>query len=157
MLLLLNERGISQQDPVPGKWGEVPTIFAMPEENLTVPFDIFSAVFFLLSRYEEYCSYTPDKHGRYPAEESILYKQGWLRRPLADEWVSALGKLLRDKGFETKRPAFFFQPSYDIDIAYSYLHKGRRRSLGAFLRDLLKGNARQLGDRISVGRLINRS
>jgi hypothetical protein len=149
---LLGDTGISQHNIGLGEWQEIPTLYAVNDETYTLPFDLFSATFFLLTRYEEYYQYTPDKHGRYPATESILQKNGWLKRPLLDEWVAALGKILRDNGIKTNRPTFYFQPSYDIDIAYSYLHKGRTRSIGAFLRDLLKVNTTGVKERISVGR-----
>ncbi|HYD21026.1 MAG TPA: polysaccharide deacetylase family protein [Flavipsychrobacter sp.] len=149
---LLNDTGISQHKADTGEWQGIPTLYAVNDETYAIPFDLFSAAFFLLSRYEEYYSFNPDKHQRYPATESILYRNGWLKRPVLDEWVTALGKILRDKGLKTNRPAFFFQPSYDIDIAYSYLHKGRTRSIGAFIRDLLKVNTSEITERISVNR-----
>ena len=77
-----------------GEWGGVPLLFYKADTGCTLPFDIFSAIFYLLSRYEEYLPYTPDKHNRYPPEESILYKKGWLQRPLIDEWVAAFRLLM---------------------------------------------------------------
>ena len=37
-------------------------------------FDLFAAVFYLVSRYEEYQGFIPDAHKRFPPEASILYK-----------------------------------------------------------------------------------
>src|SRR5687767_2361657 len=44
-------------------------------------FDIFSAVFYMLSRYEEYLPFAPDKYGRYSSSDSIAYKNGFLEKP----------------------------------------------------------------------------
>ncbi len=45
---------------------------------------------------------------------------------------------------------FKFIPSYDIDIAYSYKHKGLKRNLGGFCRSLVKGEWAYLLDRWDV-------
>ena len=43
-----------------------------------LPFDIFAASFFLVSRYEEYLEYQPDEYGRYQASSSLAFKNGFL-------------------------------------------------------------------------------
>jgi len=147
---LLRQRGINDQDINIGSWNDIPTIYANNAQGYSLPFDLFSAIFFLLSRYEEYYSYRPDKHGRYPAKESILYKNGWLQRPIVDEWVLALKQLLQQKATAIKNTDFEYQPTYDIDIAYSYLNKGKKRIQGAQLRDLLKGKISSVIERKQV-------
>ena len=105
----------------------------------------------MLSRYEEYYHYIPDKHDRYPASKSILHKKGWLQRPLVDEWVAAFGKQLQAaSGMQIEATPFLFQPTYDIDMAYSHLHKGVGRIVGAYMRALLKGDVKQISERTQV-------
>ena len=41
-------------------------------------FDIFSAIFFMISRYEEYLSFTPDRYGRFTGTESLAYQNDFL-------------------------------------------------------------------------------
>lgn len=137
--------------PATGHWQQLPVLFYDGSGDSSLPFDIFSAIFFLLSRYEEYLPYTPDRHGRYPATESILYKQGWLHRPIADEWVHNL-KLLLEKEWHVsmKVAAFTIIPSYDIDMAYSHAYKGIKRIVGAYIRALLKGDVEQINQRTQV-------
>lgn len=133
-----------------GMWQQLPTIFAATDHE--IPFDIFSAIFFLISRYEEYLPYTPDQHGRYPATESILYKEELLSRPIVDEWVATFHKILSEQ-FTTLRfseKAFTFQPTYDIDIAWSYLYKGFVRTTGAYAKDVLKGRFGAVSERLRV-------
>ena len=43
------------------------------------PFDIFAAIFYLLSRYEEYLPHEKDMYGRFAHENSIAFKEGFLR------------------------------------------------------------------------------
>jgi hypothetical protein len=148
---LLWQQGVTKQDIVFGEWNNIPTLFSAKDNDCSLPFDLFSAIFFLLSRYEEYYPYTPDKHGRYPATQSVLYQQGWLQRPLVDEWLHALRLLLVNHfGIPITEPSFSFQSTYDIDIAYSYLHKGWKRNAGGLLKDVLTGKLSQVAERLSV-------
>ena len=48
------------------------------------------------------------------------------------------------------RPIFRYIPTYDIDIAYSYLHKGFTRNAGGFLSQILKGKWSLVIERIQV-------
>lgn len=146
---LLSSKGIREQDISFGAWQDIPTLFHS-DNTAGIPFDLFSAVFFLLSRYEEYYPYTPDKHGRYPAEQSILFQKGWLRRPLADEWLYAFARILISKGITISLTPLTYQATYDIDIAWSYRHKDWKRGAGAFLKDILKGNRIAVRERLNV-------
>ncbi len=148
---ILWRRGADQLEPKTGTWKDIPTLFAVPGNEYTIPFDLLSALFFLLSRYEEYYSYNPDKHGRYPAVNSILYKKGWLTRPLADEWVSAFRKQVQAaSGIHIGATPFVFLPTYDIDMAYSHIYKGVGRIVGAYVRALVKGDVKQISERTQV-------
>lgn len=146
---LLWEKGIYQRKPEQGIWQDLPTFFPA-DGAYTVSFDLFSAIFYLLTRYEEYEAKTTDKHGRYPAHESILCECGLLRRPIVDEWIAALTTLLQKLGVDVLLTDFRATVSYDIDIAFSYRHKGFVRSLGAAAKDVLKGNYVALHKRMNV-------
>ncbi len=148
---LLWKKGTHKVEPHTGAWKDIPTLFAAEDKDYTIPFDLFSAIFFLLSRYEEYYHYVGDKHGRYPVTHSILYKKGWLMRPIVDEWVAAFRKQLQiASGMLIEPTPFLFRPTYDIDMAYSHLHKGVGRIVGAYLRALLKGDVKQINERTKV-------
>ncbi len=100
------------------------------------PFDIFAASFYLLSRYEEYLPHQKDIYGRYGHENSLAFKQGFLHLPLINIWVKHFAAALQIKFpmLAVTWPAFKFIPTYDIDIAYSYKHKGFVRNLGGFIK-----------------------
>lgn len=121
------------------------------------PFDIFAAVFYLLSRYEEYLPGTPDEYGRFDHTRSLAWREGFLDIPLVNIWLQEFKKALAKKypGLPFRHPSFKFIPTYDIDVAYSYLHKGWKRNLGGLLRSLSKGEWGKFTQRISVlqGRL----
>ncbi|UEG50997.1 polysaccharide deacetylase family protein [Ferruginibacter lapsinanis] len=99
-------------------------------------FDIFAAAFYLLSRYEEYLPHSKDEYGRYGHKNSIAFKEDFLHLPLINIWVKDFADAIQKKYpiFNIQYSTFKFVPTYDIDIAYSYKHKGFSRNIGGFLR-----------------------
>jgi len=107
------------------------------------PFDIFAASFYLLSRYEEYLPHEKDMYGRYAHENALAFKEAFLNLPVINIWAQFLTERLKEKfstfNFQLSTPAlpagrFNFFPTYDIDIAYSYKHKGFLRNAGGFIK-----------------------
>lgn len=149
---LLWENGIDIHDYQENNWNHLYTLYYNEASRNQIPFDIFSGIFFLLSRYEEYLPFTPDKHSRYPHTASILSKDNVLERPALDEWVKWFGRLLTDQwpSLKPKTSTFHFQPSYDIDIAWSYKNKGFVRWAGAASRELAAGKFNALANRCKV-------
>ncbi|HZG25611.1 MAG TPA: polysaccharide deacetylase family protein, partial [Chitinophagaceae bacterium] len=103
------------------------------------PFDIFAASFYLLARYEEYLPYEKDKYGRYAHVNSLAFKQSFLHLPLVNTWLAEFKASLERKfpRLPFKSSPFVLLPTYDIDMAYSYLSKGFLRNAGGFLKSLL--------------------
>jgi peptidoglycan/xylan/chitin deacetylase (PgdA/CDA1 family) len=56
--------------------------------------DIFSSSFFMLTRWEEYVNTVRDSHNRFPAEESLAFKCGFLDRAIVNDYIDLLKKLL---------------------------------------------------------------
>jgi hypothetical protein len=100
------------------------------------PFDIFAAAFYLISRYEEYLPHQKDSYGRYAHTNSLAFQEGFLHLPLVEIWALDLKAALQQRypalDFGGRR--FRFLPTYDIDMAWSYRHKGFWRNLGGALR-----------------------
>jgi hypothetical protein len=145
---LLWEQEINKHEIATGEWKGMPTLYA---KQGTLPFDLFSAIFFLLSRYEEYYKFEADKHNRYPATESVLHKLNCLQRPILDEWVEAFRVMLnKEYGITVFPRDFSYQPTYDIDIAWSYQHKGFVRNAGGFIKSILSGNTADIATRRAV-------
>ena len=113
--------------------------------NGDFPFDIFAASFYLLSRYEEYLPHQKDMYERYAYENSLAYKAGFLNKPLVNIWLQEFKALLQAQfpALSTRSSTFNFLPTYDIDEAYSYRHKDWKRSAGAAIKDLLRGDWRR--------------
>lgn len=139
---LLFERDIKPQE-IDFVNDELPFFFATDGDHA---FDLLAASFYLLSRYEEYLPHPKDVYGRFDHKASLAFKQHFLHRPLVNEWFSALRARLK---VTCNRP-FTFLPTYDIDIAWSYRHKGFKRNAGGLIRDLLKGQAGRIRERLAV-------
>jgi len=104
-------------------------------------FDMFSASFFMLTRWEEYVNKNRDSHNRFPATESLAYKEGFLDRPIVNESLEALKRKLLDldKNLIFKKRKFEFIITHDVDMSQIIKvspYKIIKKSLG----DLLKRN-----------------
>lgn len=132
--VLLFETGIKEHDiTVVGK-GEKCTVFVTSPN--AQDFDIFAAVFYLVSRYEEYLPHTKDMYGRYAHENSLAYNSGFLNLPLVNIWIERFKEKLKEHFSDIvfKPTSFSFLPTYDIDIAWSYKEKGLLRNVGGFIK-----------------------
>ncbi|HMH34840.1 MAG TPA: hypothetical protein VK543_17510, partial [Puia sp.] len=125
---------------------------AFYQTNGDFPFDIFAASFYLLSRYEEYLPHEKDQYGRYAYSNSLAFRENFLQLPLINIWLNDFKRALLDKfpDLTFHRSYFKFIPTYDIDIAYSYLNKGWKRNAGGLLRSIAKGQWSMVNDRLKV-------
>nr|WP_320022364.1 polysaccharide deacetylase family protein [uncultured Draconibacterium sp.] len=148
---LLSETGIKKQEIRVTLWNRS-SIFFQNNKTSEIPFDLFAAGFYLLTRYEEYLPFTPDKHGRFPAEESFAYKNNFLDQPIIDQWAFQLLNILKKHypNFTTADRKFNYIPTIDIDVAYAYKHKGFIRTAGALTKALLTTNFNDIKQRIKV-------
>jgi hypothetical protein len=148
---LLNETGIIEQKITMSQWNGLPVFFqvAAPSEW---PFDPFAMAFYLVTRYEEYLPFEPDEHGRFRPELSLAYKEKFLDIPVINVIFNELKKLLRSKYPDTEilGQPFRFIPTFDIDIAFAHLGKGRTRAIAAWLKLFLKLDFWQIKERIMV-------
>jgi len=136
---ILFETGLKDIQPPVGKWDELPVLF--PNQSVRIPFDIFSAIFFMVTRYEEYIPHKTDKYGRFIAEESIAFKNNFLRLPIVELWCRKLASVLKiEKQCRNLSSANFrFRLTIDIDNPWTYKNKGIYTA-GTLLKSLLKFN-----------------
>jgi hypothetical protein len=121
-------------------------------ESAELPFDLFSAAFYLIARYEEWLPYLPDQYGRYAHTNSLAYKNNFLHLPLVQLWLIEFEKILQayHPNYTLPKRNFSFVPTYDVDIAYSYLHQPFFKNLFGFYRDLLTANFQEFVERGNV-------
>ena len=148
---LLFQQGINQFDIRVEQWDGIPCFFsAGPRSN--VPFDIFAASFYMLSRYEEYLPYVKDTHGRFPPLESLAYKNEFLHLPVVDLWVTRLYELLKERFPNlVSRPAKYrFRPVIDVTTSHCFAHRGVLRSIAGLLLDIGTLRFNRVFSRIAV-------
>ena len=149
--LLLFETGLSDLDFNVQKWDDTKGFFITGERS-DLPFDIFAASFYLLSRYEEYMPHVKDSYGRFMAKESLAYTNGFLNQPVVDIWAYKLKAVLKQRfpDFVFPTRAYKIKPVIDVPTAFYFKQKGLLRTVGGTLNDLVRFRLRQLYQRYSV-------
>jgi hypothetical protein len=132
-------------------FGGQQTPFAV--KNSALPFDIFSASFYFISRYEEYLPFEGDNHLRYPAKLSLQYQLNLLKQPIVDEWALILKNLLKSKlqNFQCGSRAFQFIPTIDVDRAYHFKSSGLLKNAARFVLAAVKRDKEKLKNIINTG------
>lgn len=145
---LLFEQGIDDIEIQVGKWDDVPCFFSTSLKS-SIPFDIFAASFYLLSRYEEYLPQMRDDLGRYVASESIAYKNGFLDTPVVDIWAEKFIEIFKARFPELQltKPKTKVEVNISVDHTYKFLKKGVIRTVGGLFRDLFKFRFSEVVDR----------
>lgn len=138
---LLFEKNINKQKIFVSQWDNL-KIFFQTDDDTSIPFDIFAASFYLLSRYEEHLPFSTDEHGRFEARQSLAYQSNFLQEPIIDQWTYNLAQVIKTHfpGFSYTPRSFQYISTIDIDNAYAFLFKGISRTLGATLRSLFNLN-----------------
>ena len=147
---LLFETGISAKEITINEWKGLPVFFQTSSDS-DLPFDIFAASFFIVSRYEEYLQFQPDEYGRFKASSSLAFKNGFLGIPIVDLWAKEMAKAFLKK-FQTltfKHNDYKALLTIDTDQPFAYLGKSLLRSIGGFFRDI-KSNTGNAGDRYRI-------
>lgn len=136
---LLSEKGINSHQLSFIDFDGSRAFFPVYSKVSPVPFDLFAASFYMVSRYEEYLPYMRDEHGRFSAKSGIAMQQGFLEVPVVNKWVMHLGKLLKQQfpALTMQQGNYSFVPTIDIDAAWAYRNKGLIRTLGGYLKDLV--------------------
>ncbi|MBC3847617.1 polysaccharide deacetylase family protein [Winogradskyella echinorum] len=148
---LLFEVGLSDIDISVQQWDNTKGFFATGERS-DLPFDIFAASFYLLSRYEEYLPHVNDDFGRFMAAESLAYNHRFLNQPVIDIWAYKLKDVLQKRfpDFTFNERQYKIQPVIDVPMAYYFRQKGLLRTIGGALNDVRRFKLRQLYQRFSV-------
>ncbi|MDR9456386.1 MAG: polysaccharide deacetylase family protein [Salegentibacter sp.] len=148
---LLMEQGLSEVEIKVQPWGDSFCFFPATEKS-DLPFDIFAASFYLLSRYEEYLPHVKDEYGRFPASESLAEQEGFLQKPVVDVWAYKFREVLQQRypDLNEKKRSYSVQSIIAVEHAFSYRNKGFVRSFVGMLVDLVKLQFGKVLDRIQV-------
>ncbi|HDK17128.1 MAG TPA: MarR family transcriptional regulator [Nitrospirae bacterium] len=109
----------------------VPVIFGdgkieVNSERIRLGIDIFGAAFFMLSRYEEAVKDSRDQFDRFPAAASLSYQEGFLDRPVVNEYLEIFWAAMKQlwPGLKRKKREPRTLVSCDVDVPYAWGTKG---------------------------------
>ena len=148
---ILFEQGLSDIEINVQDWENTKCFFYIGDKS-SMPFDIFAATFYLLSRYEEYLPHVNDEFGRYSAHESIAYKYGFLHQPVVDIWAYKFKEKLQKQypDFNFPKRNYSIKPIIDVPAAYNFRLRGILRTIGGIVRDLSKFKLKRIYYRFMV-------
>lgn len=148
---ILFEQGLSDIEIKVQQWDNTKAFFSAGERS-DLPYDIFAASFYLLSRYEEYLPHVKDEYGRFMANESLAYKNRFLNQPVVDIWAYKLKSKLKERFPDYQFPdrVYKLKPVIDVPMAFYFKQKGLLRTIGGTLNDILRFRFRQLYQRYLV-------
>jgi len=88
-----------------------------PVQGSALPFDVFAASFFLISRYEEYL-FQKKSNEDFKASKSLQHKWKILKRPIIDEWALMLKNLILKKfpDFKFHQKHFSHHPTINFTV-----------------------------------------
>ncbi|MDC8001014.1 hypothetical protein POV26_08190 [Aequorivita todarodis] len=148
---LLEQQGLESIDFTVKKWGDTFGFFSVSNSS-GLPFDIFSASFYMVTRYEEYLPHVKDGVGRFMASESLAFKEGFLHQPIVDIWAY----LFKDKLMGAFPELIFPQkklivhPVIEAAQPYAYKQKGFFRTVVGYVNGFFHGKFRNMIERTQV-------
>lgn len=139
---LLFDQGIQPIIITPKEWNGMMCFFEVDQAS-KLPFDLFSATFYLLTRYEEYLPHLKDEYGRFVATQSLVVKQKQLEKPLVDFWIKELYLLLHEvypslsisSGAKEKMVLLI-----DVVRPFKYLHNSIATNLLEWVKSIFRLN-----------------
>ncbi len=122
---LLFQQGIQEVPIEVHVWSGLPAFFKQGKLS-QLPYDIFAASFYLMSRYEEFLPQVKDEFGSFLAYQSLASKNNFLELPLIDLWSIRLKDKLHEffsdlPNVPWKKPKF--QPIVSVVNPYQYQKK----------------------------------
>ena len=145
-------------EALPVLFGEPSAPRPLEEGRLTLGPDLVALTFFMLSRWEETTEAAGDgaerdERGRFPAQQSVAFRAGFLDRPVVDEWALVIRAWLRhlDPSWSPLPGVFRVHLTHDVDtlrrtgsvgeVARTVAGALRRREWDDVVRQLRNGVA----------------
>lgn len=116
-------------------------LFEEVEEGYKIKYDILGLVYWILNRLEEVNSTHLDKFYRFDPKKSHAYLNGYLQRPIVDEWFDILEQIIKRvwRDITIKKHTFSFFLSHDVDRPARYTFKTKIALLKSIASDVKQG------------------
>lgn len=109
--------------------------------------DPLAAIFYHLTRMEEYNYTNYDKHGRFQFKDSFVNQFNWGAKLMTERWIDAF---LKDVFCQLELPELVvnpilkFQLTFDIDNTFAFKWKPVPRIIGSYFKDLIRFDFRRI-------------
>lgn len=106
--------------------------------SLFLGLDVFGAAFFMLTRYEEHVKQERDCFNRFSAQASVAYQEGFINRPIINEYIEILWWCINYLWPTVKRKprAFKIIATHDVDRPFAQVFSGFMQLVRNFAGDL---------------------
>ena len=148
---LLFEQGVREHDITITRWKTTPVFFPC-DESSSIPYDIFAATFYMLSRYEEHIPHLKDDMNRFYTNGSLAGKHKFANKPVVDMWA----KKFLDRFSEffpeilINPPELRLQTILEVPEAYAYKSKSMLRTIVESVFDTFNFRFVKLFERFAV-------
>tara|TARA_B100001093_G_scaffold512934_2_gene583817 strand:+ start:19456 stop:20814 length:1359 start_codon:yes stop_codon:yes gene_type:complete len=126
--------------PAPGLLKGQSKLIYKTNEGYSIKYDILGLIFRMLTRLEEIDHDNIDCHGRYSAYASHAFKNGYLERPIVDEWLIILRQIMKRlwPSHDLVENNFKIKLSHDVDIVSRYRFATPYHIIRRVMIDILK-------------------
>ncbi|WP_346355417.1 polysaccharide deacetylase family protein [Azotosporobacter soli] len=110
------------------------------KEKIQLGIDVFGAAFLMLTRYEEVVRQDYDEHHRFAAKSSLAFQEGFLARPIINEYLEILWWCIKKiwPTLQRKNRRFKMVATHDVDFPFSYAFRTLAQTGRSIVADVLK-------------------
>ncbi len=105
---------------LPVIYGDTVPTARRSSDCIYIPVDVFGSSFFMLSRYEEVAAPSKDQHHRFPAAASLAHQEGFLDRPIVNEYLEVLWSAIQAMWPGLQRRPRHFRSLISCDVDYPF-------------------------------------
>lgn len=122
------------------------------ETKCDLGYDLFSSVFYFISRYQEWQPFEKDRHQRFEAVNAIQFQLKQHLKPLVNIWINEFKLKLIDHfgSIQFTQKKFVYASTIDVDNLFAYKNKGQKRTIAGALKDIYLLDLKNLKRRIQV-------
>lgn len=126
---LLFEQGVRDQDIKISRWQTIPVFFPCKQES-SIPYDVFAATFYMISRYEEHIPHLKDDMNRFSTNGALASASKFANKPVVDMWAQLFLDCFKVEFPELiiKQPKSNLQTILEVPVAYAYKSKSMLRT-----------------------------
>ena len=148
---LLFEQGVREHDIKISRWKTTPIFFPCDQES-SIPYDIFAATFYMLSRYEEHIPHLKDDMNRFYTNGSLAGKHKFANKPVVDMWAKQFLDCFSEFFPEIliNPPKLRLQTILEVPEAFAYKSKSMLRTTVESVFDIFNLSFVKLFERFAV-------